>query len=393
MDVTGPEVPSEYEGFRDRLRAFVEEHRPMMQWKPRTGMRCPDHPEDVAALRTWARGLYDAGYVLDRFCIEPTDEHEQRILEQELAATGLPLVLGNPLVSGALKLFGSREQQQTFLAPMARGDHIWTQLFSEPDAGSDLASLRTRARPAGDEYVVDGQKIWSTWAQWADYGYLLARTEDAAGPEGISAFVLDMHSAGVDVRPLREMTGTADFNEVFLDGVRVPAANMIGERGDGWRVANASLAAERSGVGERPGDPAQSLVRLARAHLRGGRPAVEDAAVRQAVGDFAARYRIHRYLTYAFATRAARGEASHADAATTKIWFSELNLESAQYGLELMGPRAALVEGEPEAFEDGRWQDMFLYARALTIAGGSNEIMRNIISERGLGLPREPRGS
>ena len=132
---------------------------------------------------------------------------------------------------------------------MARGDHIWTQLFSEPDAGSDLTSLQTRAQRDGDDYVVVGQKVWSTWAQWSDYGYLLARTEPVDGPAGISAFILDMRSPGVDVRPLREMTGTTDFNEVFFDEVRIPAANMIGGPGEGWRVAGASLAEERSGVG------------------------------------------------------------------------------------------------------------------------------------------------
>ena len=151
---------------------------------------------------------------------------------------------------------------------MARGDHIWTQLFSEPDAGSDLTSLQTRAQRDGDDYVVVGQKVWSTWAQWSDYGYLLARTEPVDGPAGISAFILDMRSPGVDVRPLREMTGTTDFNEVFFDEVRIPAANMIGGPGEGWRVAGASLAEERSGVGGGGGgaDPVHRLVDVARRH-------------------------------------------------------------------------------------------------------------------------------
>ena len=162
-------------------------------------------------------------------------------------------MLGNPLVAGALKHFGTDDQRATYFPPMARGEHIWTQLFSEPDAGSDLTSLQTRATRIGDEYVVVGQKVWSTWAQWADYGYLLARTEPVEGAGGITAFILDMHSPGVDVRPLREMTGTTDFNEVFFDEVRIPAANVIGAPGEGWRVAGASLAEERTGVGCRRG--------------------------------------------------------------------------------------------------------------------------------------------
>ena len=313
---------------------------------------------------------------------------------EELGAVGVPHVLGNPLVAGALKHFGTDQQRAEYLPPMARGDHIWTQLFSEPDAGSDLTSLQTRAQRDGDDYVVVGQKVWSTWAQWSDYGYLLARTEPVDGPAGISAFILDMRSPGVDVRPLREMTGTTDFNEVFFDEVRIPAANMIGGPGEGWRVAGASLAEERSGVGGGGGgsDPVAQLVDVARRHKRGGQPAIHHGAVRQQIGGFAARARIQRHLGQRVATKAARGEITPADAPLSKIWFSELNLEMAEAALALQGARSMASEGDELSFEDGRWQDAFLYARAWTIAGGSNEIMRNLIAERGLGLPREPRG-
>ena len=346
----------------------------------------------MALLRSYVRAIHDAGYVLDRFSTERGDPHEQRILEQELGAAGVPHVLGNPLVAGALKHFGTDEQRTTYLPPMARGDHIWTQLFSEPDAGSDLTSLQTRAGRDGDDYVVVGQKVWSTWAQWSDYGYLLARTEPVEGPAGISAFILDMRSPGVDVRPLREMTGTTDFNEVFFDEVRVPAGNMIGAPGEGWRVAGASLAEERSSVGAGGADPVQRLVGLARRLNRGGRPVMEDGVVRQQIGGFAARSRIQRHLGQRTATKAMKGQITPADAPLAKIWFSELNLEMVEAALALQGARSMAVEGDELAEEDGRWQDAFLYARAWTIAGGSNEIMRNLIAERGLGLPVEPRG-
>ena len=239
-----------------------------------------------------------------------------------------------------------------------------------------------------------GQKVWSTWAQWADYGYLLARTEPVEGAGGITAFILDMHSPGVDVRPLREMTGTTDFNEVFFDEVRIPAANVIGAPGEGWRVAGASLAEERTGVGSAGGgvDPAQRLVAVARRSRRRGRPAIEDGAVRQQIGDLAARSRIQRHLGQRMATKAMKGQITPADAPIAKIWFSELNLETTEAALALLGARSMAIEGDELAEEDGRWQDAFLYARAWTIAGGSNEIMRNLIAERGLGLPREPRG-
>ncbi len=396
MDVIVPAIPADYAGYRAALRSFIAEHRPVLEWKQRSGLRVPESAEDVEALRAYVRSVYDAGYVSDRFRTEHGDPFEQRILEQELAAAGIPAVLGNPLVAGALKHFGTEEQRATYLPPMARGDHIWTQLFSEPDAGSDLTGLKTKGTKDGDDYVIVGQKVWSTWAQWSDYGYLLARTEPVDGARGITAFILDMHTPGVDVRPLREMTGTTDFNEVFFDEVRVPAANIIGAPGEGWKVAGASLAEERTvvGAGSGPGaDPVRRLVAVARHHRRGGRPAIEDGAVRQQLGALAARARIQRHLGQRIATKAMRGQVTAADAPLAKIWWSELNLEIAETALALQGARSMAIEGDELSEEDGRWQDMFLYARAYTIAGGSNEIMRNLIAERGLGLPREPKGA
>jgi alkylation response protein AidB-like acyl-CoA dehydrogenase len=393
MDVTIPAIPSTYDGFRATLRAFLATNKPTLEWKQRTGVRVPDRADDVEKLRTYARAVHDAGYVADRFRTERGDPFEQRILEQELGRAGVPFILGNPLVAGAFRHFGTEEQRSTYLPPMARGDHIWTQLFSEPDAGSDLTSLQTRGVRDGDSYVVSGQKVWSTWAQWADYGYLLARTEPVQGSGGITAFILDMRSAGVDVRPLREMTGTTDFNEVFFDEVRIPAGNVIGAPGEGWKVAGASLIEERAGVGGGGGggDPMHRLITLAR--RREGRDLhIEDGAVRQHLGQLIARARIQRHLGQRMATKAARGEISAADPPISKIWFSELNLEMAETALALLGARSMLVEGDELSEDDGRWQDSFLYARAWTIAGGTNEIMRNMIAERGLGLPREPKG-
>jgi alkylation response protein AidB-like acyl-CoA dehydrogenase len=394
MDIDVPAIPSSYDDYRKRVRAFVADHRPQLQWKPGVGLRAPEDPDDVAALRVWVRALHDAGYVVDRYGtgIGATDRFEVRVLHEELARTGIPSVLGNPLVAGAIAQFGTDAQKQTYLPKIVNGDHIWTQLFSEPDAGSDLTSLTTRGVLDGDRYVVNGQKVWSTWAQFADYAYLLARTEPVPGPAGISAFILDMRSAGVTTRPLREITGTTDFNEVFLDDVIVPVANMIGAPGEGWRVAGASLVQERGGVGAGgSGGAIARLVDVARTSRRHGRPAIQDPGVRQEIATFVARSRIQRYLGYAVSTKASTSRLAASDAPLTKIWYSELNLEMSEYVLGLQGPRGVLVGGDALAVDDGYWQDSFLYARALTIAGGSNEIMRNLIAERGLGLPREPR--
>jgi alkylation response protein AidB-like acyl-CoA dehydrogenase len=393
MDVTIPEIPASYGAYRTEVRAWVDANKPTLGWKPKNGARMPETVEDLEVLRTWVAAIHDAGYRLARFTEEALDPYEQRILETELARSGVPYILGNPLVSGAIKAFGTPEQRQTYLPPMGRGDHIWTQLFSEPNAGSDLTSLQTRARLDGDEWVIEGQKVWSTWAGFADYGYLLARTEPDAGPAGITAFILPMASEGVETRPLREMTGTADFSEVFLDEVRIPAGNVIGARGEGWKVANASLAAERGGVGELgSSDMVSRLVQLARGHRRAGRPAIEDSAVRQDLAAIAARVRVQRYLGHKVATRGMKKATEVWDAPVIKVWASELNLDALELGLAIQGPRSALGEHDPLVHDGGHWQDGFLYARALTIAGGSNEVMRNLIAERGLGLPREARG-
>jgi alkylation response protein AidB-like acyl-CoA dehydrogenase len=394
MDVTAAEVPSSYDGFRAELRAFIATSCPSLGWKPRAGVRVPEEQQDVVKLRAWAKAINDAGYVFDRFAKTPQDPYEQRVLEEELAATGIPHNPGNSLVAGALRMFGTEEQKRAHIEPMARGEQIWTQLFSEPNAGSDLASLQTRGRLDGDHYVVDGQKVWSTWAQFADYGYLLARTEPDPGPAGITALILDMTTPGVEVRPLREMTGTNDFNEVFFNEVRVPVANVIGEPGEGWRVSSASLATERGGVGEQGSfDTVLQLLDLAQTTSRSGSALSADAMVRDTLARFAVRSRIQELIARRVQSRVEHGTSTAWDAPMVKIWFSELNLEMLEYGLELLGPRSILTEGDPGSFEDGFVQDAFLYARAWTIAGGSNEIMRNLIAERGLGLPREPRGT
>ena len=394
MDVDIPAIPASYDEYRDRLRAFIADHKPQLGWKPRAGLRVHEEPDDVDVLRRWVRALYDAGYSPPAHGLGTTDPFEGRILGEELGRTGIPSILGNPLVASAIAQYGTDEQREAYLPNIANGAHIWTQLFSEPDAGSDLTSLKTRAERDGDHFVVNGQKVWSTWAQFADYGYLLARTEPVPGSGGITAFILDMRSPGVTTRPLREITGTTDFNEVFLDDVVVPAQNVIGTPGEGWRIASFSLSQERGNVGGGgTGDSIHGLIHLARERRIEGRPAIDDRAIRQDIGRFAARARIQRYLGYSVATKAAAGTITAADAPITKIWFSELNLEMAEFAMALEGPRGALVEGDELAVEDGRWQDAFLYARAWTIAGGSNEIMRNLIAERGLGLPRESRGA
>jgi len=388
----------ELEAFRRKVRAFVAEHAPGV--KAHSGVRAPD-PALLPAIREWTAKLYEAGLLGIDWPVEyggRPDAHplEPSVVAEEIArARTWPPVGAASLASAALIEFGTDGQLARFLPRIRTCEDVWCQLFSEPEAGSDLAALRTRARREGEGedavFVVDGQKVWTTNGQHADMGYLLART-DAGAPKhkGITAFALDMRSPGVQVRPLREITGTTDFNEVFLDGVRIPAANVIGRVDDGWRVAMSSLGRERSGVAARGVElfaVLDDLVRLA----EGTPAALDDSATRQTIGELAARVHVNAAMIGMAQSRMLHGTEQPADALLGKIFFSELNHALADFGLRLQGTDGLLTEDDPEAVADGWWQDAHLYSRAYTIAGGANEVLRTQIAERGLGLPREPR--
>ncbi|CDO31191.1 acyl-CoA dehydrogenase [Mycolicibacterium vulneris] len=388
----GPEL----EAFRAQVRAFVAEHAPAIP--PRAGVRSAENEAELKALKEWTARLFEAGYVGADWPAEYGGRDDRSaehgiVVGEELARAAVPGVQsGSILASHALIHHGTDEQRRRHLPEIRAGRQLWCQLFSEPGAGSDLASLRTRAVLDGDTYTVNGQKVWTTDGHWADYGYLLARTDpDAPKHKGISAFIVDMSSPGITVRPLRELTGTSDFNEVFLDNVKLPAEAMIGAPGQGWAIANATLAHERTGVGAAVVTlklAVQALTDLARRVRRGGRPAIESDLVKDRIGEFSAEVEALAALTYANVTRWSRSTERMHDAAMAKLMFSEVNLEIARFAVELGGEDGVLVEGDANVLDAGRWQDEWLYARAYTIAGGSSEIMRNLIAERGLGLPR-----
>ncbi|KKD06305.1 acyl-CoA dehydrogenase family protein [Streptomyces sp. WM6386] len=392
------ESTPELEAFRGTVRAFVAEHSPGI--KTHSGVRAPE-PALMPAIREWTAKLYEAGFLGIHWPAEyggRPDAHplEPSVVAEEIArARTWPPVGAASLASAALIDFGTDEQRSRFLPRIRSCEDVWCQLFSEPEAGSDLAALRTRARREGEGddavFVVDGQKVWTTNGQHADMGYLLARTDgDVPKHQGITAFALDMRSSGVDVRPLRELTGTTDFNEVFLDGVRIPAANVIGRVNDGWRVAMSSLGRERSGVAARGVELFAALDDLLR--LAEQTPAaLDDSTHRQAIGELAARVQVNAAMIGQAQSRMLHGTEQPADALLGKIFFSELNHDLADFGLRLQGTDGLLIEADPEAVADGWWQDAHLYSRAYTIAGGANEVLRTQVAERGLGLPREPR--
>ena len=388
----------ELDEFRGRVRAFIAENAPGV--KTHAGVRAPE-PEMIPLIRAWTAALFREGYLGAHWPKEhggrdDADPAEAFIVAEETARarTWDPIGAGT-LAANALIAFGTDEQRQHFLPRIRSAEDIWCQLFSEPDAGSDLAGLKTKARRDGDHFVIDGQKVWTTNGQHADVGYLLARTNpDAPKHRGITAFALDMRAPGIDVRPLREITGSSDFNEVFLDSVRVPADRVIGAIDDGWRVANSSLVHERSGVGARGAElllQLDDLLDIAESVSMGGRPALEDGGVRRSIGKLATDVQVTDLMGKMVQSRVLHGSEDPADAPVAKIFFSEVNLAAAELGISLQGVDGLMVEGDPAAVANGWWQDAYLYARAYTIAGGSNEVLRNVVAERALGLPRDPR--
>jgi alkylation response protein AidB-like acyl-CoA dehydrogenase len=389
----------ELEDYRAEVRSFIAQHGPGP--RKHVGVRAPD-PEQVPQLRAWLAQLYGGGYLGQTWPVQyggrpgATIEHAFIVAEEIARARTWGEIGAGALAAGALLTFGSEQQRQRYLPPIRSGEELWCQLFSEPGAGSDLASLKTRAVRDGDHYVVNGQKVWTTNGHHADLGYLLARTNpDVAKQAGITAFAVDMRTPGVDVRPLREITGTNDFNEVFLDNVRIPADQVIGEVDNGWRVANASLAHERSSVGARAVElfaQLDDLVALARGTTTtAGQRAVEDGATRQRIGRFAALAHVTDVMSKSVQSRIANGTEDAADSPLTKIFYSDVNLAMTEFAVELQGVGGLAVEGDPRAYADGWWQDAFLYARAFTIAGGANEVLKTVVAERALGLPRDKR--
>lgn len=392
-------LSAEIEAFAEEVREFVRDRAPDVP--RRNGVRAPESEAEFAQLRQWTRELFQAGYINSDWPAEyhgrpGHDPLEDVVFSQEMAKLNAPIPIGAGTLAGnAIVQFGTEDQKRALLPRIVSAEDIWCQLFSEPDAGSDLASLKTRAVEDGDQYIVSGQKVWSTNAQWADYGYLLARTDpEAPKHAGISAFALDMSLPGIEVRPLREITGTSDFNEVFLEEVVVPKDALIGQPNQGWAVATSSLIQERLGVaggGIRLQQTIRDLFSLAQTCTRSKQPASARDDVRQGLADLYARVNISRYLGYVAITNQLRGEMVLSDAPVGKLFFSELNLEIAEYAMALQGSDAVLVEGDRDAVDRGTWQDAFLYARAFTIAGGSSEIMRNMLAERALAMPKDPK--
>jgi len=397
---------TELEAFRTTVRAWLDANAERRStdsndFKARMAVSTPQsHDEElahVAACKAWQRRLFDAGYagiaVAAEYGGQGGTQAQQRVFSQESARyeidTGV-FSVGIGMVIPTLLAYGTEEQKQRFIPAMLRGDEVWCQLFSEPGAGSDLAGLTTRAERVGspdgrDEWVVNGQKVWNSFAHVADWGVLLARTDwDVPKHRGISYFLVDMTTPGIEVRPLRQATGVAHFNETFLSDVRIPVENLCGEVDGGWGVAQATLMAERTLIGGGTGLGFRDYVALAQ-HF--GRTA--DPEVRQRLAESYTRSEILRWLGMRAQAAAASGRMTGMEGSIAKLAISEHVARNGDLGLAIEGPAAMLAGGD--AFEGGFWQQHFLGQWGIRIGGGTEQVQRNILGERGLGLPAEPR--
>jgi alkylation response protein AidB-like acyl-CoA dehydrogenase len=351
-------------------------------------------------LRDWQRRLYENGFVgmawPREYGGQGTSQIELAIFNEEMARFRAPAPLNLTalnLVGPTLIAHGTEEQKKRFLQKILSCEEIWCQLFSEPNAGSDLASLRTRAELRGDEFIVNGQKVWSSFAHYADWGILLARTNpDAPKHRGISYLLIDMKSPGVTARPLHQMSGSSEFCEVFLDNVRIPRENLVGQINEGWRVTTTTLSNERGtttlSMMVRFQRTFDEVVELARATVRDGRPATEDPKVRDKIAQFHVDLQELKYNAFRAFSKILKGGTPGPEGSVLKLHWSELNQRMQEFALELEGPASQLVRFSPYAVKSGLWQYTFLWSRSDTIYAGTSEIQRNIIAQRVLGLPR-----
>jgi alkylation response protein AidB-like acyl-CoA dehydrogenase len=316
------------------------------------------------------------------------------VYNEELSRVGLaaPMVgMGVSLLGPTLLHWGTEEQKQRYIPKILKAEEIWCQGYSEPGSGSDLASLQTRAVEDGDDFVVNGQKVWTSMAQYADMIFLLVRTDpDAPKHKGISYLLVDMHSPGINVRPLVQMTGNKGFNEVFFDDVRVPKKNLVGEKNQGWQVAITTLMFERSGGGGDRGalGTCEDLAALANKLPRNGGKAWDDASVRQKIAEFYCEAVALRYTGYRQLTRRLKGLPPGPEGSMMKLCSTELNHRMMLFAMELLGPYSQLEWHADHAYDKGKWLFRMLASRGGTIAAGSNQIQHNIIGERVLGLPK-----
>jgi alkylation response protein AidB-like acyl-CoA dehydrogenase len=398
---------AEYEAFRAEVRAFVKEHWADLgldsgipsEEEALIGSlgKPPQHVTDFR-IKAIERGYLYRG-IPKRYGggEQPFDPLKSTIIGEEFKAVKAPGELvgqGASMLAPTLIECGTEEQKEKFVRETLLGNIMWCQGYSEPEAGSDLASLRCKAELVGDEWVVNGQKIWTSNADQADWMFCLVRSDpDKPKHQGITYLLIDMKTPGLDVRPLRQMTGEVDFYEVFLEDVRVPKENMVGERGQGWAVSKSTLKHERALIGgstlsKRMLD---GLVMFSQfLALRGPEMAIKDPVFRDRLVSLQARLLASHYHGYRLLTMQARGKDPGVSAMVTKLYGSQLCYDIGLAAMDLLGDRGMFEKGEKNAVGEGMFPHAYMWTMGMLIGGGTTNIQRNVIAERGLGMPRDP---
>ena len=384
----------EMEGFRDEVRRFLTKHRDRY---------AGDAPRPREAALEWQRLLIEHGYAARTipkayggYGAAP-DVLKSRIIAEEFTRVGAPRGFANQGISmlvPTLLEVGSEEQKQRWIGPTLRGEVVWCQGYSEPGAGSDLASLQTKAVEDGDDFVISGSKIWTSTAAQADMIFCLVRTEpDAPKHDGISYLLFPMTTPGIEVRPLKTMTGSAEFNEVFFTDVRVPKSAVVGGRGRGWFVANATLKHERGMLGDPNATEARlhALIELMKSETVDGRRLIDDPVFCDRAMQLQARVLTMKFNGLRNVTASVNGESSGMAGLVVKLQGCELNHQIAALAIDALGELGVLYEDGPHLRARGSWQWNYMFDLGLIIGGGTAQIQKNIIAERGLALPREPK--
>ncbi len=388
----------EYEAFRTEVRSFLKDNWPLQGADA-------ELPAEAGAARFRERAI-SAGYLARAIpkayggSEQAPDVLKATIISEELRkarAPGEAMGLGPSLLVPTLLDHGTDWQREKFIGPTMRGEVRWCQGYSEPGSGSDLASLQTRAEISGDEWIINGQKIWTSGAQGADYMFCLCRTEpDAPKHAGISYLLIDMKQPGIEVRPLKQITGDSHFSEVFFTDAKTPADWIVGERGQGWIVSRSTLKHERNMIGNasRTGGLFNSVVRLAKQTTKNGKPAIEDPAVRKRLAELEGYVLAHKYSGYRLLTLSARGQDPGIMQSMNKLFTTNFGHEIARLSLDLIGDGGLVAPSSGRQMggvvdDRGGWVNQYMGSLGSAIAGGTANIQRNIIAERGLGLPRD----
>jgi alkylation response protein AidB-like acyl-CoA dehydrogenase len=385
-----------YETFRDEIAALLNANKDKAPTQDDRGMK---NPKRLA----WQKWLIENGLAARTI---PTryggyggqpDILKSRIIAEEFARTGLPKGIANQgismLVPTLLEL-GTEEQKQAYIRPTLHGEMIWCQGYSEPGAGSDLAAVKTKGEIDGDDYVINGQKIWTSTAKQADMIFCLVRTEpDAKKHHGISYMIFSMETPGIEVRPLVDMTMNANFNEVFFTDVRVPRTQMVGEPGKGWQVANATLTHERGMLGDPNAAKTRllAIAELMKTETMNGERLIDNPVFRDRLVALQARVYAMQANGLRVMSNRIKGESAGMAGLIIKLQGCELNHELARLAIDAMGEFGLLYGETPYLRDFGAWQAKYMYDLGLIIGGGTAQIQKNIISERGLSMPREPR--